>query len=157
MYAVQFFLRGVLFIIFASSGIGHFIAKDFYLRLVPPYIPFAEAVVAITGVLVILMGVGIITPGIKKFTAKAMVAFTLCTMPSIVYLISHAELFPELSLHLMVMTIPTQISIFISSYWLSGMHSPVYFFEKYAHLDEDYVKRIDKEREDKEEKESKAS
>jgi len=154
MFAVQFFLRGVLFIIFTSSGIGHFVAKDFYLRLVPPYIPFAEAMVAITGVLVILMGIGIITPGLKKFTAKAMVAFTLCTMPSIIYLISNAEIFPELSIHLMVMTVPTQISIFISSYWLSGMHSPVYFFEKYAHLDDDYVERIDKERAQREKKAS---
>ncbi len=150
MNALQFYLRGVLFIIFTSSGIGHFVAKEFYLKLVPPYIPFAEVVVTVTGILVILMGIGIITPGLKKFTAKTMVAFTLCTMPSIIYLISHTSLFPEISVQILVMSVPTQLSIFISSYWLSGMHSPVYFFEKWAHLDDDYVQRIDEERKQKE-------
>ena len=72
MNAIQFYLKGVLFIIFTSSGIGHFVAKDFYLRLVPPYIPQPNLVVNITGVLVFLMGIGIITPGLRKLTAKFM-------------------------------------------------------------------------------------
>lgn len=153
MYAVQFFLRGVLFIIFMSSGIGHFVAKDFYLRLVPPYVPFPEAVILVTGALVLLMGIGIVTPGVKKVTAKCMALFALCTMPSIIYLVSNPTLFPEISVHLIVMSIPSQLAIFVSSYWLSGMHSPVYFFEKYAHLDDEYVARIDRERAEEEERE----
>lgn len=156
MHAVQFFLRGVLFIIFMSSGIGHFVAKDFYLRLVPPYVPFPEAVILITGALVLLMGIGIVTPGVKKLTSKFMVLFSLCTLPSILYLVSHPALFPEISVQLLVMTIPSQMAILVSAYWLSGMHSPVYFFEKYAHLDDEYVKRIDEERK-KSEQEEKAS
>ncbi|NQU36758.1 MAG: hypothetical protein HQ526_04070 [Actinobacteria bacterium] len=52
--------RWVLAGFLAFAGVGHFINADTFLAQVPPWLPFPAAIVAISGVIEIALGVGLI-------------------------------------------------------------------------------------------------
>lgn len=137
------FIKGCLFIIFISSGIGHFASTELYMRLVPPYIPFPKEVVLASGVAVILMALGMLWPRVSKFTARVMIAFLLATLPTVLYIVSNASLFPEISPQALAFTVPLQLAMFVGAWRISHLHSPVYFFAKWA--DPDFAQKIDED------------
>jgi len=130
MKALDFIVRGFLFLVFSSRGMGHFLETDFYIKMVPPYIPFPEAVVLITGFFEIIMAVGIMIPELKKIAAKFMVFFLFCYLPALFHMIGSKELFPEIAPQLMIFTLPAQFLMIVMAWYISGMHSPMYFFLK---------------------------
>jgi len=56
MKALDFILRGFLFLVFFSTGLGHFLETDFYMKMMPPYIPLHLQIVLFTGFCECLMG-----------------------------------------------------------------------------------------------------
>jgi len=130
MKALDFILRGLLFLVFFSTGLGHFLETDFYMKMMPPYIPFHVAIVLVTGFCEFLMAIFIIIPETKKFAAKAMVIFLLSYLPAVFHIMTNMAAFPEVSRQLMLFTLPAHFLMIIMSWYLSGWHSPVYYFLK---------------------------
>ena len=60
------FLFGVLFI---GAGANHFINPDFYLRMMPAYLPWHSALVAISGVAEIALGAMLLVPRFQVIAA----------------------------------------------------------------------------------------
>ena len=55
-------LRAVFALFFVGAGVNHFIATGFYLRMMPPYVPWHLAMVQISGVAEIVLGVLLLVP-----------------------------------------------------------------------------------------------
>ncbi|MFT6882792.1 MAG: putative membrane protein [Marinoscillum sp.] len=73
------------FYIFA--GVNHFINPEFYLPLIPPYFPFHEAINLGSGVLEIVLGMGVLISRFRRLVAFAIIAMLICFIPSHVYFI----------------------------------------------------------------------
>lgn len=130
MKALDFILRGFLFLVFFSTGLGHFLETEFYLQMMPPYIPFHLGIVLVTGFCECLMAIFIIIPETKKYAAKAMVVFLLAYLPAVFHMMTNMHLFPEASRQFMMFTLPAHLLMIVMSWYLSGWHSPVYYFLK---------------------------
>ncbi|MTI32460.1 DoxX family protein [Xanthovirga aplysinae] len=61
-------LRILLAIFFIIGGINHFLKPDFYFEMMPNFIPFHGIMVYASGILEILLGIGLLIP---KFKNKA--------------------------------------------------------------------------------------
>ena len=59
-------LRGVFAVCIIVAGITHFIAPDTYVKIVPPQLPYPEAIVYISGFFEILGGIGLLVPLVKS-------------------------------------------------------------------------------------------
>ncbi len=130
MKALDFILRGFLCLVFSSRGLSHFIDTPFFVKMIPPYIPFPEAVVIITGVIEVLVAIGIMIPEIKELASKIIVVSLVAYFPAIFHMLTHRELFPEISPQLIVFILPAQFLMIVMAWYLSGWHSPMYFFLK---------------------------
>ncbi|MDQ8038311.1 MAG: DoxX family protein [Pedobacter sp.] len=83
-----------VFIWFAVGGLGHFVAADFFIKIVPPYIPYPEAAVYVSGVFELLGAVGLLLPQWRRLAGIGLFALTLCVTPANVHMFLHPEQFP---------------------------------------------------------------
>jgi uncharacterized membrane protein len=130
MKALDFILRGFLFMVFFSQGLGHFLETDFYLKMMPPYIPYPVPVVLFTGFCEALMAIFVLIPETKKYAARAMVVFLLAYLPALFYMLTNTHLFPEIARQLLIISFPVHIMLIVMCWYLSEWHSPIYYFLK---------------------------
>ncbi len=83
-----------VFIWFAIGGLGHFVAADFFINIVPPYIPYPEAAVYVSGVFELLGAIGLLFPSWRRQAGWGLFALTLCVTPANVNMFLHPENFP---------------------------------------------------------------
>lgn len=73
-------------VFFIFAGILHFTSTPFYLRIMPPYIPWHLAMVQISGVCEILGGIGLLIPATRRMAAWGLVALLIAVFPANIYM-----------------------------------------------------------------------
>ena len=68
--------------LFVLGGINHFVDAEFYLRMMPAYLPAHAALVAISGVAEILGGVGVLAPRTRRGAGIGLVALLIAVFPA---------------------------------------------------------------------------
>ena len=71
---------------YIGAGILHFTKTAFYLKIMPPYIPWHPAMVWISGVCEILGGLGLLIPRVRRAAAWCLVALLIAVFPANVYM-----------------------------------------------------------------------
>lgn len=84
-----------VFVWFFFGGIGHFTVADFFVVIVPPYLPQPKLLVMISGVFELLGAIGLLYAPTRKAAAWGLFALTLCVTPANVYMWQNPELFPK--------------------------------------------------------------
>ncbi len=83
-----------VFVWFAAGGLGHFVAADFFIKIVPPYIPWPEAAVYVSGVFELLGALGLLLPQWRRLAGIGLFVLTLCVTPANVNMFLHPGNFP---------------------------------------------------------------
>jgi uncharacterized membrane protein len=71
---------------FVAAGSLHFIRPEFYLRIVPPYVPSHVAMVRVSGFFEILGGLGLLLPQTRRPAAWGLVALLIAVFPANIYM-----------------------------------------------------------------------
>ncbi len=71
---------------YTGAGILHFTKPQFYLRIVPPYIPWHAAMVQISGAAEVLGGIGLLAPATRRMAAWGLVALLIAVFPANLYM-----------------------------------------------------------------------
>lgn len=74
-------------IIFILAGINHFIIPDFYLQIMPYYLPFPMALIYLSGLAEIICGVFLIPPKTRRFGAWLTIALLIFIFPANVQMV----------------------------------------------------------------------
>ena len=69
------------------AGANHFVHPEFYLPLIPEYLPFHHAINAFAGVAEVLFGVGLLIPVTRNWSAIGIIAMLIAFIPSHVFFI----------------------------------------------------------------------
>lgn len=77
-------------LLYIAAGTLHFFRHELYLKIMPPYIPWPAAMVAISGVAEILGGFGLLVPSARRFAAWGLVALLVAVMPANIYMAQNA-------------------------------------------------------------------
>ena len=112
-------LRVVLALFFVGAGINHFRATGFYLRMMPPYVPFHLAVVQISGVAEIVLGILLLMPATTVVAAWGLIALLIAVFPANVQMALHPETFPEFSVQALWLRLPLQAVLIAWLLWYS--------------------------------------
>lgn len=73
-------------IFYVGAGTLHFRKPGPYLKIMPPYVPFHEAMVKISGCFEILGGLGLLIPRTRRAAAWGLVALLIAVFPANVYM-----------------------------------------------------------------------
>jgi len=71
---------------FVVAGSLHFIRPEFYLRIMPPYVPWHVAMVRVSGFFEILGGLGLLVPQTRRQAAWGLVALLIAVFPANIYM-----------------------------------------------------------------------
>jgi uncharacterized membrane protein len=73
-------------VFYVGAGTLHFLRPEFYLKIVPPYIPWHLAMVQISGFFEILGGLGLLIPRTRRAAAWGLVALLIAVFPANLYM-----------------------------------------------------------------------
>jgi len=77
------YLMGPAYVV---AGVLHFVVPELYVQIVPPVFPAALALVYLSGLAEIAVGVGLLLPRTRRYAAWATVALLVAIFPANVYM-----------------------------------------------------------------------
>lgn len=95
----------------------HFISPEFFLAIMPPYVPFHEAAVAISGVIEILGALGLLFQRTRRMAGLGLFALTLAVSPANIYMSMNPELFPDVSEVALTVRLVIQVLLLACIWW----------------------------------------
>ena len=127
-------LRWVYGVLFALAGVNHFMHTDFYLSIMPPYLPWHLTLVYASGISEIALGVGLLFRSTQRIAARGMIALIVAVTPANLHMAVHAELYPRFNPAALWVRLLLQVVLIAWAYWyvrpigsremlISGPHS----------------------------------
>jgi uncharacterized membrane protein len=113
---VMKWLFGVFFVL---AGINHFVSPDFYVRIMPPYLPWHLELVYVSGVFESLLGALLLIPRWSGFAAWGLIALLIAVFPANLHMALNANLYPEMSSVLLWLRLPVQGLLIAWAYWFT--------------------------------------
>lgn len=107
---------GFVFLWFLIGGIAHFIATDYEMRIVPPYIPWPRGVVLVSGVFELLGAAGLLYRRTRRAAGIGVFLLTIAVTPANVYMLQSSELF-AVPYWALVLRLPLQIVLLALIAW----------------------------------------
>jgi uncharacterized membrane protein len=100
-----------------SVGALHFLTPEFFVRIVPDYLPAHMALVEVSGVFEILGGAGILVPRVRRMASFGLVALYVAVFPANVNMVVHPELGGNVPAWLLWARLPLQAGIIAWALW----------------------------------------
>lgn len=77
--------RIIMGLLYIAAGANHFINPKFYLRIIPPILPFHEAINVVSGAAEIVLGILLLIPATSQLAAWGIVLLLIAVFPANVY------------------------------------------------------------------------
>lgn len=108
---------------FINVGVDHFLNPEFYLNIMPDYLPLHLEAVYISGLFEIVGGVCVLIPRLRSAAGWGLVALLIVVYPANIHMALNPELFPEIALSLLYTRLLFQ---FIFIYWAYSATRPLH-------------------------------
>jgi uncharacterized membrane protein len=119
MSIIKLILKYLLAFGFVLAGINHFINHDFYLKMMPSYLPAHLFLVYLSGVFEIALGVLLLIPKFTRLAAWGLIALLVAVFPANVYMAMNTDMFPEFNPILLYLRLPLQFVLIACAFWLA--------------------------------------
>ncbi len=100
------------------AGTLHFIQPNFFLKIMPPYLPWHLQLVYLSGLFEITLGLLLIVPRFSRLAAWGIVALLIAVFPANIYLYQHQELLPA-SPVVHLLRLPLQAVFILWAWWFA--------------------------------------
>ena len=116
MTRIKSISKYLLAIFMIVAGTMHFVNPEFFLKIVPPYLPLHRELVLVSGVCEILLGVLLLIPKCSHLAAWGIIALLIAVFPANIYLFQNQDILPASPLvHLL--RLPLQGVFILWAYW----------------------------------------
>ena len=107
----HYYLMAAFYIV---AGIGHFVKPNWYLRVMPPFYPSHKALVILSGIVEILLGIGLFFPLVKNSALILIIAMLVLFLTVHVYMLTGKEAAAGIPMWILILRLPLQ---FLLMYW----------------------------------------
>ena len=109
--------RWLLGVLFAGAGANHFVMTDFYVGIMPPYLPWPLALVYLSGVAEAGVGILLLFRRWAVWGGWGIIAVCVAVFPANLHMAMHPELFPQFSEIALWVRLPLQAVVMLWAYW----------------------------------------
>jgi uncharacterized membrane protein len=85
MEIIRVVLRWALALFFVAAGLNHFRAPEVYFGMMPPWLPWPLAMIAISGAAEVLGGIGLLVPATRRLAGWGLIALLIAVFPANVH------------------------------------------------------------------------
>ena len=114
-------LKYLLGIFFVGAGVLHFVRPEFYLKMMPLYLPWHLGLVYLSGVAEIVLGILVLIPRYTRLAAWGLIALLIAVFPANIYLAMHPELMPNASPTAHLLRLPFQFVFIAWAWWFHAV------------------------------------
>lgn len=114
---LRFVLQWLFALLFVLAGLNHFRNPDFYVTIMPPYLPRHRDLVYLSGVAEIVLGVLLVIPRTTVLAAWGLIALLIAVFPANVHMALRAEEYPRFAPALIYARLPLQALLLAWAYW----------------------------------------
>ena len=114
------YLLGLLFI---AAGLNHFLHTDFYISIMPHYLPWPLALVYISGLAEMALGGLLLIHRWRIWAAWGLIALSLAVFPANIHMARHPDLYPMFSVWGLWLRLPLQFVLMAWAYWYTRKSS----------------------------------
>jgi len=100
--------RIIFALFFVVAGLNHFVSPEFYLKIMPPYLPWHYALVLISGVAEVVLGIGLLIPTFQRLAAWGLIALLIAVVPANLHMAMNPQLYPEIPVIGLWLRLPVQ-------------------------------------------------
>jgi uncharacterized membrane protein len=75
----------IMAILYFLAGINHFVNPVFYLKIIPPFLPWHKALNWISGAAEIVLGIGLLIPAYTSISAWGIILLLIAVFPANIY------------------------------------------------------------------------
>jgi uncharacterized membrane protein len=106
---------------FLIGGVAHFAFATAEISIIPPYVPYPQAVNYLVGALEILGAVGLMIPLCRRAAGLGLILLTIAVTPANVFMLQHAERYADVPVWLLVARLPAQVLLLVLIAWTSRL------------------------------------
>ncbi len=120
-------LRYLLAFAMTAVGILHFVTPEPFLKIVPPQLPAAMALVLLSGAFEVLLGLALLPQRTRKWAGWGLIALYLAVFPANLHMAINNISFDEaepISPVVLWGRLPFQLLFIIWAYWVSRPDTP---------------------------------
>lgn len=89
MRIVKLTLLGVMALFYVVAGVNHFLNPEFYVNIMPPYLPWHAELVLLSGVAEVLLGLAVLVPATRVLAAWGIIALLIAVFPANLHVALH--------------------------------------------------------------------
>lgn len=105
------------------AGANHFIMPDFYLKIMPSYLPWHLELIYISGIIEIILGLAVLYAPVRKMAAWGIILLLFAVYPANIYHAMHPEVLDGPAWTAYV-RLPLQFVFLIYAYWFTRNSKP---------------------------------
>ena len=107
----------VVFAWFMLGGISHFTNPDFFVAIMPPYLPWHLEIVYLSGALEILFAALLLLPSRRELAGNLLILLTLAVTPANVHMWLIPHLFPDVEPLFLTIRLVVQVALLALIWW----------------------------------------
>jgi uncharacterized membrane protein len=116
MNRIKIVSKYLLAIFMVGAGVMHFVKPEFYLKIMPPYLPWHLELVYLSGIFEAALGLLLLVPRFSRLAAWGIMALLIAIFPANIHVFQHQELLPAPPvIHLL--RLPLQAVFILWAYW----------------------------------------
>ncbi|MGJ3240515.1 MAG: DoxX family protein [Anaerolineae bacterium] len=108
----------IVALVFIVAGINHFINPQFYVAIMPQYLPYHLELVYLSGFFEIAGGVGVLIPAIRRLAVWGLIALLIAVFPANLHMALNAPAFADIApAWVLYLRLPLQLVMIIWVWW----------------------------------------
>jgi len=101
------------------AGANHFINPDFYLPMMPPWLPWPSALHLAAGAIEVLLGALLLIPRTRRLAAWGVILLLLAVYPANIHIASNPQLFPDVPMAFHWVRLALQFVLIAWAWWFT--------------------------------------
>jgi len=102
---------------FVLAGVNHFFNAAFYVKIVPPYLPWHLLLVYLSGLFEIVLGCLLLLSRFTRMAAWGLIALLIAVYPANIHMAVNHDLFPDYNATGLWLRLPLQFVFIAWAHW----------------------------------------
>lgn len=111
------FALGFVFLFFLIGGVGHFVATDFFVGIMPPYIPFHREIVLGSGVIELALAFALLVSRWRPTVGIFLILLICAVSLANIHMWMNPELFPAVPQWALTLRLALQVGLIWLVWW----------------------------------------
>ncbi len=107
----------IVFLWFFVGGISHFTSPEFFLAIMPPYLPWHLPIVYLSGALEVLFALMLVPTATRQLAGNLLIALTIAVTPANIHMWLNPDQFPDIEPALLTVRLVVQVLLLATIWW----------------------------------------